>query len=400
MSCEIGKNNVTDSLMLFVDASNSKSYGNVNIIQNSTYNNLNWTSLTVVGQPSAGATITPNIIAPDGTNTAVRISSVPAVVSLVRINHQPYNPIANTYYCVSFYVRYISGNFGNLISDWYDTGAYVYNQDLILGEWVRVSYPVFVTNTLTRVFSDIISDTYSNYVLDFWGLQINAGYSPTRYTPTNGTQLKSSINSWYDLSGNQNHATTNDTPTFTKILGDTVFSFDGTNSFLIPDTLYPDSIYNTVSIETVLSIPSSANWGNGNTGNIISRGSYTGSLGLVRNVTTNTIAMWCRSNTSFNQANFVINRNTIYHCVGTWDGVLLKLYINGNLKSSVSLASIDATDTFKSQFWDIGGVNAFSGSDGTGFQGSISYVKVYSKDLTPLEIKQNFNSIKGAFNLT
>lgn len=166
----------------------------------------------------------------------------------------------------------------------------------------------------------------------------------------------------------------------------------------ILNTNYPTQVYDCFSIELVLYVPSTAVWSNGTTyGNIVTRGQYSGSHGIVRHTPDNTIVMWLRGSTSgMGGAVATITRNTFYHVVGTWDGANVKIYVNGILKQTAALTLVGV---LSSADWKIGSVEAMSGSAGNKFNGSIGLVKIYETAIGQAEISQNFNAVRSRFGL-
>ena len=77
------------------------------------------------------------------------------------------------------------------------------------------------------------------------------------------------------------------------------------------------------------------------------------------------------------------------HCITTWDGSIIRHYINGDLNWADSSAS-SGTSQANTQ---IGG---YSGRD---INARLALVKMYDICLTPSQIKQNYDATKGRFGL-
>lgn len=165
----------TRNLLLNLDFGNTqKCYnGSENLVSYSNYNVATWSNIF-----PANATITTGIDAPDGTNTAVRLTCTATGSSLLRVSFPSFTPNGINSYTTSFYVRLISGTTstnGQLVTDLADgnpTGNYL--PSLITNQWVRVSFTAVPTAT-AKSFIDLLSDNTNNYVLDFWGVQIERG---------------------------------------------------------------------------------------------------------------------------------------------------------------------------------------------------------------------------------
>ena len=155
-----------------------------NLVSYSTYNASTWGSYF-----PANATITTGISAPDGTSTAIRFTCTATGNSLLRVLFPAFTPNGTDTYTSSFYVRLISGTTGGLSSDLNDgapNGSYL--SSLVSNQWVRVSFSGVPTAT-SKSFIDLLSDSTNNYVLDFWGVQVEKGSVATDYTPTTTTAI-------------------------------------------------------------------------------------------------------------------------------------------------------------------------------------------------------------------
>jgi hypothetical protein len=135
----------------------------------------------------SNTTVTTGIDAPDGSNTAVRVTGKPSGSTLIRMNTGTL--LNSTTYTVSFYVRLISGNISSnntLISDICDGVLINYLPLLITNKWVKITYSGFrgQTNNPEFNFIDLLNNNINNYVLDFWGAQVEQASFPTSYIPT------------------------------------------------------------------------------------------------------------------------------------------------------------------------------------------------------------------------
>ena len=91
-----------------------------------------------------------------------------------------------------------------------------------------------------------------------------------------------------------------------------------------------------------------------------------------------------------------MNTSNWYQVVGTFTSGSRKLYINGVLVSSDAQTGTIATNN--------GGMSlgAYGGATGTNayfYNGSLAICRVYNRVLSAAEILQNFNAMRGRFNV-
>ena len=85
-----------------------------------------------------------------------------------------------------------------------------------------------------------------------------------------------------------------------------------------------------------------------------------------------------------------------YQQVGTFDGSYVRLYLNGNLRTTSSLVPVSTIATITAQPITIA-------SFGSSFQYSaplsVSNTKIYNRALSAQEVQQNYNALKSRFGL-
>lgn len=98
---------------------------------------------------------------------------------------------------------------------------------------------------------------------------------------------------------------------------------------------------------------------------------------------------------STSTANY-LNTSNWYQIVGTYVSGDRRLYINGVLVKNDTQSGVIATN---SGGMSIGAYGGYSGSRGYYYNGNLAICRVYNKVLTPDEIQQNFNALRGRFGL-
>jgi hypothetical protein len=90
---------------------------------------------------------------------------------------------------------------------------------------------------------------------------------------------------------------------------------------------------------------------------------------------------------------YTISTNTWYNVVGTYNGSTLNLYVNGVSQGTpTSYAGTPTSST--------GGIRIGRRWDAADYiTGQIPVVKIYNRPLTPQEVKQNFNAMRGRFGI-
>jgi len=178
------------------------------------------------------------------------------------------------------------------------------------------------------------------------------------------------------------------------------FYFDGSTNLIYPDTNYPTSWSDPISYEVWHYVATGETWygGQGSGTAILGRGSYHGSHGLFHNTTDNYVRMFWRDSTDYNGPSALCTRDKWQHIVGTWDGSVTKIYIDGELQAS---------ETHDGTFhnvpdpggWKIGGDVAFGGNNGLYMEGKVPFLKVYDHALTASEVKSKFEMKRKGFGV-
>lgn len=405
---------VTDGLVVYLDPANVKGYDEYENLRlySEQFDNSAWTK--------SNATITANsTIAPDGTQTADALienttQSVGHAVSqgITYVTNQTYTascyfksypgPITrnvrlqlgnasvfgtDTYININLQTGTISASSGspsdtnitNMGNGWYR--ASITKQ--YTGPGVTSSPSIIIISTTsTSLYTD--ADGLSGIYL--WGAQFENGSLSDYYATT--TTAKTRGTSIIDLSGNSYNATLQNGVTYnTSSLGYLIF--DGADDYAFINASYASfSDYNQqITVEAWVNFPTTPSdkaivFRDG--GQSTDYGLRTGSGGEIQ-------AFFGKdATTSVSQSPALIT-NVWYQLNAVWSGTSA-LYINGQLSATNSQTLSGATDNTG---------NMLIARRGTGTYTSmrISAIKVYNRALTASEIRQNFNALRGRFNV-
>ena len=212
----------------------------------------------------------------------------------------------------------------------------------------------------------------------------------------NRKSYSGSGNTWRDLSGNDNNGNLVNSPSFT----DNVFNFTGNNYITTPLNVYSqdNSIFSinlwfkATANGIILHQTTAANNGTNN-----------GWVPAVYIDSNNKLRVTCFWGGSISNQTYISSNDVIYNkwynIVHTFDSSNnRRVYIDGLLVSTIN----GAQASYSSTFYLILGAGAASGwpnDPATGMRGSISNFSFYRKTLLQTEILQNYNAIKGRFNL-
>ena len=205
----------------------------------------------------------------------------------------------------------------------------------------------------------------------------------------NSKSYPGSGTTWTDLSSNQQDATMNGNPSFSTATGVSHFDLDGDGDYF--------EIANHVDVSPAVTASCwiqshTANWND--YGWMMSKRNqfllHPNSAGSDQDM------IWYIHNGSFRSTGtFVSFDITQWHnWTGTYDGTTLKLYRNGEL-----VASNSSSGTLTSSTSSLG-IGYDIGLAGTRFgEARIANCMVYNKALTSSEVNQNFEALRGRFNI-
>lgn len=229
------------------------------------------------------------------------------------------------------------------------------------------------------------------------GLVLYLDAANTRSYPGTGT-------TWSDLSRSQNTGTLINGPTFSSGNGGSIV-FDGTDDhFITPSGLTPTlNITSQITLETWFKSTSLANIPHGD--NLFSKGLSTDlnsgvyELNLANNTTANILSFRMRigaSTRTYSPTNILINLNQIYNVTCTYNGSIMRIFVNG-VENGTGLAASGAIQNSTQQLTI--GVRFVhrTGIADSFFSGDIYLSKIYNQALSATEILQNFNATKTRY---
>lgn len=207
----------------------------------------------------------------------------------------------------------------------------------------------------------------------------------------------SGSSTWYDLSGNNNTGTLTNGPVFNSTNQGSIV-FDGTNDYVncgSSSALQPSSISVCVWLKLSVPLPSQSV-----TYPLIidkydlnSKNGY--NLMFDR---ANDKVQWRIFNGSTDFSILLSSANSLIgtswkHIVGTFNGSVLNLYLNGQTGSTPITASTSISYGNETLY-----LGAYKGAAHF-IAGTISNVQIYNRALTAAEILQNYTAVKGRFGL-
>jgi hypothetical protein len=207
---------------------------------------------------------------------------------------------------------------------------------------------------------------------------------------------------WNDLSGNGNNGTLTNFGSQTIWNGDNGGSiiFDGTNDYVDLGSTINNlfSINLPITIELVVYMNIS-----GNDESFIGN-SWDDPGVLIRKTSTNFIrSIFLQNGSTYRAKDSPILTSGWYHIVSTYNGNNINtlsnysLYINSSTTGVTNLSNNTITS-----ITPVNNLNLGRSSDPTNFaylNGKISVVRIYNKALSSTEVLQNYNALKGRYNL-
>ena len=225
-------------------------------------------------------------------------------------------------------------------------------------------------------------------------------------------------NTWFDLSGNNEHFTLYNSPTFSSSsMGELQFS--GSNDYArITTSNAIDSLSNNGSIEVwfrtlsntlgsgayvrLISFSDATGTGSDSSSTQGTNKDYSDFICLVKNNTAETLGVWYKNNpTAFGPVTLV-NTNSYFQAIISWEtngsNMTFNFYLNG--------LNTNTGTVVQSGYGSTGSTITIGQNSGGAFTNpmensscAFSSLKLYSRALSASEVQQNFNALKGRYGL-
>jgi len=419
MAVSTRNNIVTNGLVLYLDAANTKSLPappSTNLmVWSQDFTQTNWAK--VRSSVTASATTAPN-----STLTGTRLVNDTSTNSHY-IRSDGYSFTAGETYTISFYAKAAEQTWISLQINEANVVFPTTYTDLtngVLGNvgagttatvqsvgngWYRTSITRTVANTGLSYFGifTATSNGLNFYAGDgtsgvyVWGVQLEKLPYVTPYIPTTTTSV--SRNTWRDVSGNGNSGSLVGGPIYNSSNGG-IIVFDGVDDYtsIGTGTNYP---LTTLTYETWVKTPSTGSnmsagaglisLGNGNT-------MFISPAGSLRFIITSGSSLTRIVQAIYNGKNLYDNQ--WHHIVCCKGSSTYEMYIDSVLVTAGSNGAAPGWDGLSGYSSGLALIASNPNDVTYKLSGSIALTRIYNKALTQAEILQNYNATKTRFNLT
>jgi hypothetical protein len=257
--------------------------------------------------------------------------------------------------------------------------------------WQRFSYTATITGNLDRGLQFIRGDSTIGKTIYVWGAQCEQNSFATPYisSPTSSTTR---ANTQTILDQTNNNTITATSLTYAS---DGTFSFNGSNNYLTIST-FINKPTTAITVEAWIKPTKPTLSGTIRGGAISATNSmYLGIIDSIDGGLTHALHWASQTSVSRIQSwNGNIPNNAWSHIAGTYDGTTMRAYING-----VQVYSAAQTGTIPDAIYVLGTYGGALTDGVHNFNGLIPASKIYNRALTADEMKQNFNAMRGRFNI-
>lgn len=223
----------------------------------------------------------------------------------------------------------------------------------------------------------IINQAYPSIITSGCVLNLDAGL-PASYPLV--------LNNWYDLSGNGNTGTTNNSVSYSSsYYGNLIFNSSSSDYVSFPSPSNIPSGNNNYTISVWFSASSIGDKG------LVGWGNYgsTNEVNAFRLSSTGLINYWWANDLSVNVS---LSTNTWYNAVATFNGITREIWLNGSSLGSdtpvghnvTTTSNLTIGKTYNTEYFD----------------GSIGEVQIFDRALSSSEVVQNYNALLPRYNGT
>ena len=195
--------------------------------------------------------------------------------------------------------------------------------------------------------------------------------------------------SWYDISGNNNNGTLTNGPTFSGIGKQASIVFDGTNDYVDCGNILANLV--NLSLECWVKFGTQLSEYNG----LISKtqdNSNGYELRTLSYTSTTTDFQFRYRGDVAATSGYTATNGLWYNILATGESGAQKLYVNGTLYTSNTVATTPSPNNFSLL---VGKLAYFS----TYLLGSVSTARIYNRALSATEVSQNFNALRGRYGI-
>lgn len=379
---------VSDNLVMCLDAANKKSYDNTeNLLQYSQQIAtispwVNQNNITVVGN-------TTEVLAPDGTNTASKIT-------YGQSNSQTLQSVTleSSQYTLSVWVRSVTGSCTVSLSMFLQPSPYTSlgsNIATVSTTWQRITLTVQGTAALYNYAINLPDAGTSIYA---WGAQLEKSSSVGTYFATT-TTAKTRSTIWSNLIGGTNNGSLTNGLTYNTSNSGS-FVFDGIDDIVTFSNLNTNLQYFGCWCYLNSNITSSTSQiGFFKYAAENQRGlTFGASTALVDGETL--CIFYENPNNNFYRTAITDNISSGWNYISlNWNGSNYDIYINGVIKTTTSGTSLGHVPLINITDLTLG----YGFSVGQIFSGRMAHVSIYNRNLSQSEINQNFNALRGRYGI-
>jgi hypothetical protein len=189
---------------------------------------------------------------------------------------------------------------------------------------------------------------------------------------------------WKDLTFNTTGGTLTNGVIFTGTGVSSGLSYDGTDDYI--SNINGVSTTNQISVNAWIR-PRSVN----NFQHIVDASNNTWHLAILN---TNNVYFWDGFN--YQRSGATVNANFNYMVTGVRNTTTNRIYLNGSLTESIAGTNNISTNTINISRWQ--GINT-GATPSRYFTGTTYGVQIYDRGITPFEVFQNFNAMKGRYGI-